>query len=113
MPNLSIFIAWSLLSLVAGYTTGNLRLALSEVETIMIRVVLPILIGFTGGKMFEEQRGGVVAAIATVGVIVSTDVPQLFGAMFIGPLAGYTFAKIEQILLPKVKEGYEMLTKTF
>ena len=42
MPNLSIFIAWSLLSLVAGYTTGNLRLALSEVETIMIRVVLPI-----------------------------------------------------------------------
>lgn len=88
MPNLSIFIAWSLLSLVAGYTTGNLRLALSEVETIMIRVVLPILIGFTGGKMFEEQRGGVVAAIATVGVIVSTDVPQLFGAMFIGPLAG-------------------------
>ena len=43
MPNLSIFIAWSLLSLVAGYTTGNLRLALSEVETIMIRVVLPIL----------------------------------------------------------------------
>ena len=33
--------------------------------------------------------------------------------MFIGPLAGYTFAKIEQILLPKVKEGYEMLTKTF
>lgn len=112
MPNLSIFIAWSLLSLVAGYTTGNLRLALSEVETIMIRVVLPILIGFTGGKMFEEQRGGVVA-IATVGVIVSTDVPQLFGAMFIGPLAGYTFAKIEQILLPKVKEGYEMLTKNF
>ena len=113
MPNLSIFIAWSLLSLVAGYTTGNLRLALSEVETIMIRVVLPILIGFTGGKMFEEQRGGVVAAIAPVGVIVSTDVPQLFGAMFIGPLAGYTFAKIEQILLPKVKEGYEMLTKNF
>ena len=113
MPNLSIFIAWSLLSLVAGYTTGNLRLALSEVETIMIRVVLPILIGFTGGKMFEEQRGGVVAAIAIVGVIVSTDVPQLFGAMFIGPLAGYTFAKIEQILLPKVKEGYEMLTKNF
>lgn len=113
MPNLSIFIAWSLLSLVAGYTTGNLRLALSEVETIMIRVVLPILIGFTGGKMFEEQRGGVVAAIATVGVIVSTDVPQLFGAMFIGPLAGYTFAKIEQIFLPKVKEGYEMLTKNF
>ncbi|EHL2475266.1 PTS transporter subunit EIIC [Enterococcus faecalis] len=113
MPNLSIFIAWSLLSLVAGYTTVNLRLALSEVETIMIRVVLPILIGFTGGKMFEEQRGGVVAAIATVGVIVSTDVPQLFGAMFIGPLAGYTFAKIEQILLPKVKEGYEMLTKNF
>lgn len=44
MPNLSIFIAWSLLSLVAGYTTGNLRLALSEVETIMIRVVLPILV---------------------------------------------------------------------
>ncbi len=33
------------------------------------------------------------SAIATVGVIVSTDVPQLFGAMFIGPLAGYTFAK--------------------
>ena len=36
--------------------------------------------------MFEEQRGGRAVTIATVGVIVSTDVPQLFGAMFIGPL---------------------------
>lgn len=74
---LSIFIAWSLLSLVYWLYDRESTASLSEVETIMIRVVLPILIGFTGGKMFENN-GGVVAAIATVGVIVSTDVPQLF-----------------------------------
>ena len=55
--------------------------------------------------MFEEQRGGVVAAIATVGVIVSTDVPQLFGAMFIGPLADILSPKLNKFSYRKLKKA--------
>jgi PTS system mannitol-specific IIC component len=38
----------------------------------MITYLLPILIGYTGGKMVYETRGGVVGAIATMGVISGT-----------------------------------------
>ena len=44
----------------------------------MVTYLLPLLIGYTGGKIIHDQRGGVVGAIATMGVIVGcrySDVP--------------------------------------
>lgn len=113
MPNLSVFIAWGLLTIVTQYISGPLHDALLEVDEMMIRFLLPILIGFTGGRLVEKTRGGVVAAIATIGVIVSSSVPQLMGAMVIGPLTGFLVRVFDRILMPKVKAGYEMLVRNF
>ena len=52
----------------------------------MITVLLPILIGYTGGRLVHGQRGAVVGAVATMGVVVGADVPMFLGAMIIGPL---------------------------
>ena len=52
----------------------------------MIKFLLPLLIGYTGGRMVHGQRGAVVGAVATVGIIVGSDVPMFLGAMIIGPL---------------------------
>jgi PTS system mannitol-specific IIC component len=39
----------------------------------MVTYLLPLLIANTGGRMVYGERGGVVATIATMGVIVGTN----------------------------------------
>ncbi|MFP1557730.1 hypothetical protein ACLB1T_10700 [Escherichia coli] len=50
---------------------------------------LPLLIGYTGGKLVGGERGGVVGAITTMGVIVGADMPMFLGSMIAGPLGGW------------------------
>ena len=52
-----------------------------------ITYLLPLLIANTGGRMVYGERGGVVASIATMGVIVGTNIPMFLGAMIMGPFA--------------------------
>ena len=62
----------------------------------MIRFLLPILIGYTGGRMAygeDNIRGGVVGAIATMGAVAGADVPMFLGAMVMGPLGGWSMRK--------------------
>lgn len=47
----------------------------------MLTYLIPLLIGYTGGKVIAGDRGAVVGAIATMGVIVGTDIPMMLGAM--------------------------------
>ena len=54
----------------------------------MLNYLLPVLIAFQGGKLIGGDRGGVMGAIATIGVIVGAPYyPMLMGAMVMGPLA--------------------------
>ena len=46
----------------------------------MLSYLLPILIGYTGGKNFYGERGGVIGAAATMGVIVGADNPYVYGS---------------------------------
>ena len=64
----------------------------------MITYLLPLLIGYTGGRMVHGQRGAVVGAIATMGVVVGADVPMFLGAMIIGPLAAYLIKVIDNAI---------------
>ena len=109
MPNLSIFIAWGLINLLANYVDGQLFLLLTGTEDILINYLLPLLIGYTGGKKFESTRGGAIAGIATIGVMVGTENSSVLGAMVIGPLAVIVFNQLNKLLLTKIKNGYEML----
>jgi PTS system mannitol-specific IIC component len=63
--------------------------------------------------MVYGERGGVVAAIATLGVIVGTTIPMFLGAMVMGPLGGYTMKRIDALWAHKIKPGFEMLVNNF
>jgi PTS system mannitol-specific IIC component len=79
----------------------------------MITYLLPVLIGYTGGRMVHGQRGAVTGAIATMGVIVGTDVPMFLGAMIIGPLAALLIKYFDKSVEGRIKAGFEMLVNNF
>ena len=79
----------------------------------MLKYLLPILVGYTGGKVVAGVRGGVIGSIATMGVIVGADIPMFIGAMIMGPLSGYIIKKFDKAVEGKVPAGFEMLVNNF
>lgn len=113
MPNIGAFIAWGLLTALFipdGWLPNE---TLAEMVGPIIRFLLPILIGYTGGRMVHGQRGAVIGAIATMGVVMSADIPMFLGAMIMGPLAAWVLKKFDQALEGKVRSGFEMLVDNF
>jgi len=78
-----------------------------------ITFLLPILIGYTGGYMLYKTRGGVVGAIATIGVVTGAGIPMFIGAMIMGPLGGWTIKKLDALWEGKIRPGFEMLVNNF
>jgi PTS system mannitol-specific IIC component len=113
MPNISAFIAWGLITSLFIPTGFFPNVELAKMVGPMITFLLPLLIGYTGGKLVHDQRGGVVGAIATMGVIVGSDIPMFLGAMIMGPLGGYVIKKFDQLIEGKIKAGFEMLVNNF
>ncbi|HWJ85003.1 MAG TPA: PTS mannitol transporter subunit IICB [Cellulomonas sp.] len=79
----------------------------------MVTYLLPLLIANSGGRMVYGERGGVVATIATVGVIVGSTVPMFLGAMIVGPLAAWIMKQVDGIWEGKIRPGFEMLVNMF
>jgi mannitol PTS system EIICBA or EIICB component len=113
MPNISAFIAWGLITALFIPTGFIPNESLAKMVSPMVTYLLPILIGYTGGKLVHEQRGAVVGAIATMGVIAGADIPMFLGAMLIGPLGGWVIKKFDQMIEGKVRAGFEMLVNNF
>ena len=113
IPNIGAFIAWGLLTALFIPTGWLPNEDLSSMVGPMIINLLPILIGYTGGRLVHGQRGAVIGAIATVGVIVGTAIPMFLGAMLIGPLAAWVLKKIDELLDPRTPVGFEMLIGNF
>ncbi|RBW70033.1 PTS mannitol transporter subunit IICB [Bacillus taeanensis] len=113
MPNIGAFIAWGIITALFIPTGWLPNESLAALVGPMITYLLPLLIGFTGGKMLYDVRGGVVGATATMGVIVGSDIPMFLGAMIMGPLGGYAIKKFDQAVQGKVRQGFEMLVNNF
>lgn len=146
MPNLGAFIAWGLVTALfipngwvnqIARATGGLAAdktlpfsdAASSIVGPIIVFLLPILIGYTGGRTVHGQRGAVVGAVATLGVIMSplalhlggasapktwADLgPQFLGALIIGPLAALLLKWIDGMIDGRLKGGFEMLVDNF
>ncbi|MCK1992030.1 PTS mannitol transporter subunit IICBA [Peribacillus muralis] len=113
MPNISAFIAWGLITALFIPTGFLPNESLAKMVSPMVTFLLPLLIGYTGGKLIHDHRGGVVGAIATMGVIVGSDIPMFLGAMIMGPLGGYVIKKFDQLIEGKIKAGFEMLVNNF
>jgi mannitol PTS system EIICBA or EIICB component len=124
IPNIGAFIAWGLITaffIPTGWTPNK---NLEQLVGPMIFFLLPILIGYTGGRLVHGQRGAVVGAIATAGVaiggFVGTEVggelvqtPMFLGAMIVGPLGGWLIKQFDRMVAGRVPTGFEMLVGNF
>lgn len=113
MPNLGAFIAWGLITALfipTGWIPNEQFAALVDP---MIVYLLPLLIGYSGGKLVGGKRGGVIGAIATMGVVVGAEIPMFLGAMIMGPLGGLAIKKFDRAIEGKVPAGFEMLINNF
>ena len=113
MPNIGAFIAWGFITALFIPTGWIPNEHLGALVGPMIIYLLPLLIGYTGGKMVGGPRGGVVGAVATIGVVVGADVPMFIGAMIMGPLGGWVIRKFDEAVAGKVPAGFEMLVNNF
>lgn len=113
MPNIGAFIAWGVLTSLFIETGWLPNESFATIVGPMITYLLPLLIGYTGGFNLYGQRGGVVGAILTMGVIAGTTVPMFIGAMVVGPLGAWGIKKFDQLVQPKIRPGFEMLVNNF
>ena len=113
MPNIGAFIAWGILAALfipAGYFPNE---TLNQLVGPTLTYVLPVLIGYTAGSNMYGRRGGVIGALATVGVVIGSDVTMLVGGMIMGPLAAWCIKKFDKAVEGKIKPGLEMLVDNF
>jgi PTS system mannitol-specific IIC component len=125
MPNIAAFIAWGFITaffIETGWTPvaglggfGEDAAGEPNIGLVgpMIRFMLPLLIAMQGGRMVYGVRGAVVAAVATMGVIVSTDQPMFLGAMIMAPFAAWVMKHVDKLWEGKIKPGFEMLVNNF
>ncbi len=131
IPNIGAFIAWGFITALfipTGWLEKtNLDWDWSTIsdETVapMIRYLLPLLVAYTGGKLIYGHRGGVLGAVAVMGVIggasfelesgAAGNPPQFLGAMLVGPLAGYVMKMVDKYLEDRTPAGFEMLFNNF
>lgn len=110
IPNLGAFIAWGLLTAVGIAIDNDM---MRSFITPMLNYLLPLLIAFAGGKMVYDYRGGVIATVATIGVIIGADVTMFIGAMILGPTSAWILKKFDQAIDGKVPMGFELLVNNY
>jgi mannitol-specific phosphotransferase system IIC component len=113
MPNIAAFIAWGLITALFIPTGWLPNAKLAVLVDPIIKVLLPVLIGYTGGRIVHGQRGAVVGAVATIGVVMAAEQPMLLGAMIVGPLAAYLLKWIDRYTQERTRAGFEMLVDNF
>lgn len=113
MPNIGVFMAWGIMATLFmpfGWIPND---GLAKIVRALSIVVLPIMIGSSGGKLTGGMRGGIIAIVATMGVIASSNMPMILGAMIIGPISGIIIKKFDKIINNKIPIGFEMLVDNF
>ena len=113
MPNIGAFITWGLITAIFLQTGWHPNAHIAKLISPMLSYLLPILIGYTGGKNFYGDRGGVIGAAATMGVIVGADIPMFMGAMIMGPVAALCMKQVDKLFEGKIKPGFEMIVNNF
>lgn len=106
LPNLGAFMGWGILTALGIWLSNDM---LKGFITPMLTYLLPILIGVAAGKMVYGDKGAVIGAFATMGVVVGSNVTMLLGAMIIAPLAAWLLKKTEAVINPHIPVGFELL----
>ena len=113
MPNIGAFIAWGFIAaffIEAGWFPNA---TIAGMVVPMLQYLLPVLIGYTGGRVVGGQKGAVTGALATLGAIASTESTMFIGAMICGPLGGWCIKKFDQSMEGHIPAGFEMVVNNF
>jgi PTS system mannitol-specific IIC component len=113
IPNIGALLAWGLITALFIPTGWLPNETFAKLVGPMITYLIPLLVGYTGGKMVHGVRGGVLGAAATIGVIVGADIPMILGAMIMGPLGGWLMKKVDEVVEDRIPVGFEMLINNF
>ena len=113
MPNIGAFIAWGFVTALFIPSGWWPNTQMARLVDPMLTYLLPLLIAYTAGRNVAGERGGVIGAIAAMGVIVGSDIPMFIGAMVMGPLGGYTIRWFDKLTQERIKAGFEMLVSNF
>ena len=113
LPNIGAFIAWGLITALFIPTGWIPNANLAKIVGPMLTYLLPLLIGYTGGRMVYGQRGGVIGAIASLGVIAGSSIPMFLGAMIIGPASAWIMKQFDSLIEGHIRSGFEMLVNNF
>ena len=113
MPNIGAFIAWGFVTALFIPSGWWPNAQMARLVDPMLTYLLPLLIAYTAGRNVAGERGGVIGAIAAMGVIVGSDIPMFIGAMVMGPLGGYTIRWFDKLTQGRIKAGFEMLVSNF
>lgn len=113
IPNIGAILAWGIITMFVIPTGWWPNETLAQTVGPMIKWLIPILVGFTGGRLVHGTRGGVVGAIATYGIIVGASIPMILGAMIMGPLGGWIARTFDRAIEGRIRTGFEMLVDTF
>ena len=113
LPNIGAFIAWGLLTAMFMSTGWFPNENFALLKDPILKYLLPLLVGYTGGDLVYKKRGGVMGAVLTMGCIVGTDITMLAGAMILGPIGGLVIKKFDKLIDGKIPSGFEMLVNNF
>jgi PTS system mannitol-specific IIC component len=113
MPNIGAFIAWGLITALFIPTGWTPNAHIATLVDPVINFLLPVLIGYTGGRLVHGQRGAVVGAVATVGIAVGASIPMFLGALMVGPLGGFLIKLWDEKVGSKAAPGFKMLVDNF
>ena len=113
MTNIGAFIAWGFITALFIPTGWWPNASLGQLVEPMLRYLLPLLIAMTAGRHVAGDRGGVIAAVAVMGVILGSDIPMFIGAMAIGPFAGWVIRSFDRWAEGRIPAGFEMLVNNF
>lgn len=113
MPNIGAFVAWGLITALFIPTGWLPNEKLASLVGPMLTYLLPLLVAYTAGKSIAGLRGAVIATIASIGVIVGSEIPMFLGVMIFAPLSAWLIKQFDKLIDGKVKAGFEMLVDNF
>ena len=106
LPNLGAFMGWGLLTALGIWLSNDM---LKSFISPVLTYLLPILIGVSGGKLVYGEKGAVIGAFTTLGMIIGSEITMLLGAMIIGPLSAWVLKKVDKVIEPHIPVGFELL----
>lgn len=111
ISNIGIFIFIGILSVVFhdyGWFPNENMYAISQ---LVYHVALPVLVAFEGGRKTGGNSGGLVAAMAVCGIAAGDTESGLWGALLIGPAAGFLWKHSYRRISAKCRDSLQMLVK--